>query len=221
MARRILYGYRDDLNLSERWWHRLLFVLATIVVLLVAGITFVTYLDGAVAAAKTVETKDTYIDFVKRNAKDTQEIWSISLFASGETTHCVTPTDDDTLIRSYTDGAENSFCTKPEFVNDLLAQTIRIYGEKADVSQNSLLESDMNRNHGVVCVISAKFPDCAIESIKTTQIVDHPISDFARGEIAGATTMSIIMSALFIANIYHRVFLYIIFGKRKPIPAQA
>ena len=112
MVRRVLYGYRDDLNLGERWWHRPFFVLLD------------RYCDDRLDlrrrrahAAKTVKVRDTHVDAMRLNARPALPILQSSVYVDGYdfTAECSTPTEPEKQIFFSTPGANKSFCTKREF----------------------------------------------------------------------------------------------------------
>lgn len=217
-ARRILYGYRDDLTLADRWWHRALFVLAIVVAIAVGGALSLVSSNGEVAAARTVEIQHTYFDFVKKSTTKDSPIFLISAYAEssyGNTVQCGTPRDADVSVNSFTSGADESFCAKSEFVYPALAEAVRIYGDKANVTRDGLLSSVWNQNYGVVCVISSSFPDCDLASLNTKTIVDHPISGVAWLRVFAWGVWASLVTLLIAANLYHRILLYVVFGKRR------
>lgn len=224
MVRRILYGYRDDLRLSERWWHRLLFVVCVIGMIVVAWTSLAIVADIESNAAQTVEVKDTYVDYVKRNATDDRPIILISAYVGvtdfegfATTSHCDTPREKEKPLYTFTEGADSSFCTKPELVSQAIAEVKRLFGTDAKVSTGELLGSSLNKERGVICITDNRFPDCDLESIKTTHIVKNQINGAAKARVLGWTLLAVTLASLSVANLYHRVFLYVIFGRRKKL----
>ena len=62
-ARRILFGYRDDLDLSSKWWHRLIKVLFVVISVMVAvTLLSLLYVDPAINRRNVVivETLDSF-----------------------------------------------------------------------------------------------------------------------------------------------------------------
>lgn len=62
----------------------MLFVAAIVTIFVVGLIAFGVSQSAELNAAQTVEVKDNYLDFVKRNAKEGQEIWTIGLYAQDD-----------------------------------------------------------------------------------------------------------------------------------------
>lgn len=164
-GRRILYGYRDDLKLADRWWHRLFFVVGIAATLAVGVVVFMLESDQQKTAARKLEDKDNYLEFVKRNANLNTPIFLISTFLEGYSTsgYCVSKQDPNKFLSSYTSGADRSFCTKKEFVDDAVAEGVKLYsGRQPKITLISV-------DYGLVCIVSAQFPDCDLTTITSQE----------------------------------------------------
>ncbi len=215
---RILFGYRDDLNLPKRWWHRLLVVFTAAAALVVSGVAWAIVSQSETNAAQTVEVIETYLDFVKRGADQRTPILPVSTFAAyayGVSTYCNTPRNAKESISAYTPGGESSFCTKPELADAAVVEASRISGDKAKLTVDLLLTSTMRTQFGVVCVVSSQFPDCGLETIASDKIVANPLSSQAWLRIASFAFGGVFIFLVASLNFYHRIILYVVFGRRQ------
>jgi hypothetical protein len=222
--RRILVGYRDDLELSSRWWHRLLKVLFVIsaVVCVFGGII----LAAAIEPVKTIVPNVTYTDldsYIKHASKDVANLIPGFLALEGSLGRLDAQNDRiDFLFTS--DLTNNRFCNRDAYrhIDALLtfvnkdaeagkAQTIE--GLKTELTQRGIIEGEG------MCLILAAGKDLPDDKYIISYKIRRSAQLSAFSKWLSIGVLATALWWLLMSNLYYRGFVYIVCGRRKTNPS--
>lgn len=217
-AARILVGYRDDLNLSTRWWHRLLVVLGVLGLLVFGGFTGLLFRsDRYEPQVSDVRIIDNLRTFTKRAKRDVPNTIPDFLALPGELGGIK---DGRKVIYVGWYSLEKSVCSA-----DLSANVVKVTelinshgGKTTKVSEltDFLAKEEEQRkptDEKRYCILNSDI------GVMSDEIIKYELT--TRAELKGwmrvvLLTTATVLGVMFVtANVYYRGLVYVICGPRK------
>ena len=216
-AARILIGYRDDLDLSTRWWHRLLVVLGVLGLLVFGGVTGLLFSsDRYEPQVSDVRIIDNLRAFTKRAKRDVPNTIPDFLALPGELGG-IKDGRKVVFVSGYS--LEKSVCSA-----DLSANAVKVTelinshsGKSTKVSEltDFLAKEEEQRkptDEKRYCILNGDI------GMMSDEIIKYELTTLA--EFKGWTrvvllTTATVLSLIFVTtNVYYRGLVYVICGPR-------
>jgi hypothetical protein len=216
LYRRVI-GYRDDLHLESKWWHRLLkvpYVIVFIIAAIVAGL-FVVDARPSARVGNVVVHKTLWQLFDEE--KDPTNNLAAQLAAERGTLGLITPSGDIEFLSEY--GMESSFCTTnarqaaAEVAAYLNSRNYTTANTSATVVDLIKRNTDL-RLCWFASSISSDVDDTSWENIVTYDFTPMAYTE-ARVDTAFTAVMCLVAAHLVFAVSYHRGFVSIVCGPRR------
>ena len=210
---RAIIGYREDLQLQSRWWHRLFTVLFVLLMLMVGLASLCFVLD----TPPTIDNCQILISlrvFTKRYGSGKTNVIPAFIAADGKTGQFgnggtwVSWVDEDALKRADCNIA-NSLPRKGEvlkFSPEELAP-----GDLEVIAQTLPNEArgDLNSSYCTVPV-----PSSLTERQSADQIVKYRIRPFVYMRNLAVACLAVVACAFVLSTLYYRGFIYVVCGSR-------
>ena len=220
---RVVVGYRDDLNLPGRWWHRLLRVVTVLIALVIAAPSyFIT--EESLRSGRVRYENVKFNAFMKDSiAQKDQVIELADMVAAGDTASCGQGGQVHTLY-DFQEFVKNTFCVALDN-REVVISTVRRkhpdeYRDLTD-DQVYLKVTEGEPPKGQYACYEGPGLPCSLDRIALTNRVQDPLVSADYAMLLAATIGWPLLALTVFAALYHRVVLWVAFGSRRTTPSAA